>query len=246
MLKVLIVDDEPTVRRGIALGVDWQRLGCLVAGEAGNGLEGYEKALALSPQLIITDIRMPQLDGIEMLRRLRQAGCGAHVILLTAYSDFAYARSALQLGAEDYLLKPFRDQELENAVIKIAAQIRKRRAPQGEGLMPSPPGEVSRYTRLCMDYIARHYGDGEISITAIADALAISESHLSHVFKKETGVTITHYLTRYRIHTAMRLLRETPLKVYEVAQRVGYRDVTYFGATFKKLTGMNPSEYVEG
>ena len=112
MLKVLIVDDEPLVRRGIVLGVDWSARGCVVVGEAANGEEGLAAVERYKPNLIITDVRMPRMDGIEMMNRLRSAGCRAHVIVLTAHSDFSYARSALQFGADDYLLKPFRDQEL--------------------------------------------------------------------------------------------------------------------------------------
>lgn len=112
MLKVLIVDDEAVVRRGIVLGIDWASLGCAVVGEAANGEEGLAAAERYSPNLIITDVRMPHMDGIEMMRVLRERGSTAHVIVLTAYNDFDYARSALRFGAADYLLKPFRDQEL--------------------------------------------------------------------------------------------------------------------------------------
>ena len=242
MLRVLVVDDEALVRRGIVLGINWAELECVVVGEAGNGEEGVELALRLDPGLIITDIRMPRMDGIEMMNALRARGCQAHVIVLTAYSDFSYARSALKFGADDYLLKPFHDQELKNAVTAICGKIQKAVA------LPSvqPPqvaGEPSRYVQEAMRYIAEHFSDHDISITAIAEALSVSEGHLSHLFKKETNYTIGAYLTQYRVHMAMQLLQDYRNKVYEVAEKVGYRDVTYFGSTFKKLTGMSPSEY---
>jgi len=111
MIRVLMVDDEPLVRRGIVAGVDWAALGCEVVGEAQSGEEGLELARRLKPELIITDIRMPKMDGITMMNLLREEGCAAHCIVLTAHSDFEYARGALLFGADDYLLKPFRDQE---------------------------------------------------------------------------------------------------------------------------------------
>ena len=243
MLKVLVVDDEAVVRRGIVLGVDWTGLGCVVVGEAGNGEEGIALARRFSPGLIVTDIRMPRMDGIEMMNRLREEGCRAHAIVLTAYSDFSYARSALKFGADDYLLKPFRDQELLNAVKKIVTREREDDPLRPGNLMPLVKGDKGKYVMEAMHYIALHYGDYDISITAIADSLGVSEGHLSHVFKKETSYTVTGYLTRYRVHMALHLLRDCRMKVYEVAQQVGYRDVTYFGSTFKKLTGMSPSEY---
>lgn len=242
MLRVLVVDDEAVVRRGVVLGIDWAALGCVVVGEAGNGEEGLALARKTEPGLIITDIRMPRMDGIEMMNALRAQGCTAHVIVLTAYSDFAYARSALKFGADDYLLKPFRDQELENAVSAICGKLRKL-APLPESSAPSVRGDTSKYVQEAMNYIAAHYADHDISITAIAESLSVSEGHLSHLFKKETNYTIGAYLTQYRIHMAMKLLRDCRCKVYEVAERVGYRDVTYFGSIFKKLTGMSPSDY---
>ena len=243
MLKILIVDDETVVRRGIMLGVDWGQLGCTVAGEAANGEEGLALAREHRPDLIITDIRMPKMDGIQMMTALREMGFSTHVIVLTAYSDFAYAQSALKLGADDYLLKPFRDQELLSAVTKILQKEKARDVPCPEAVMPAAVTGKSGYVKEAIHYIARHYGDSDMGITAIAGHLNVSESYLSHVFKKETNCTVTGYLTQYRIHTAMKLLKDCRLKVYEVAQQVGYKDVTYFGSTFKKLAGMSPSEY---
>ena len=102
MLKVLIVDDETVVRRGIMLGTDWAAMDCVVVGEASNGEEGLAAAARYNPNLIITDVRMPRMDGIEMMRRLREQDCTAHFIVLTAYDEFDYARSALRYGAADY------------------------------------------------------------------------------------------------------------------------------------------------
>ena len=104
-------------------------------------------------------------------------------------------------------------------------------------------GDKSKYVLQAMDYIGAHYGEQTISVSTIAQHLGLSESHLSHLFRKETDYTLLNYLTRYRIHKAMELLRDCRTKVYEVAERVGYRDITYFSATFKKVTGMSPSEF---
>lgn len=246
MLKVLVVEDEEMIRRGIVLTVDWAALDCVVVGEASNGLEALEAAARLNPSLIITDLKMPQMDGIEMLRQLRERGDNAYVIILTAYDSFTYAQSALRLGAVDFLLKPFHDGDLERAV----AALRRRIEAAGDGgeasELPLPEvkkGDKSKYVLEAMDYIGAHYNDPNIGIGAIAQHLGLSEGHLSHIFKKETDYTLLNYLTRYRIHKAMELLRDCRVKVYEVAEQVGYRDITYFSATFKKLVGMSPSEY---
>ena len=242
MLKVLVVEDEEMIRKGIVLAVDWAALDCVVVGEAANGAEALEAVDRLNPSLIITDLKMPQMDGLEMLRRLRERGNNVYVIILTAYDSFTYAQSALRLGAVDFLLKPFHDGDLEQAVTALRKRIGGEE--RADSALPGlKRGDKSKYVLEAMDYIGAHYQDPNISISAIAQDLGISEGHLSHTFKKETDYTLPNYLTRYRVHKAMELLRDCRVKVYEVAAQVGYRDITYFSATFKKVTGVTPSEY---
>ena len=240
MIRGLMVDDEPLVRHGVAAGMDWASLGCEVVGEAQSGEEGLALARRLKPDLIITDIRMPKMDGITMMNMLREEGCAARCIVLTAHSDFEYARGALLFGADDYLLKPFRDQELTHAVARVCRKMESAPAANTPAVKKEP--EATGYVRQAMDYIAGHYADESISIATIAEHLCVSEGHLSHVFKKQTGMTVTNYLTKTRIDAAMALLQTGRVKVYEAAAAVGYKDVTYFSATFKKLTGLSPSE----
>ena len=121
-----------------------------------------------------------------------------------------------------------------------------RRGTRGRRCPPSPglkKGDKSKYVLQAMDYIGEHYNDPNITVGEIAQHLGLSEGHLSHTFKKETDYTLLNYLTRYRIHKAMELLRDCRLKVYDVAEQVGYKDITYFSSTFKKLVGVSPSEY---
>ena len=165
----------------------------------------------------------------------------AYVIILTAYDNFAYAQSALRLGAVDYLLKPFHDGDLENAVTRI--QQRRRPAAEATPIGAARKGDKSKYVLEAMDYISKHYNEPDISVGTVAQSLNISEGYLSHTFKKETDYTLLNYLTRYRIHKAMELLKDCRVKVYEVAEQVGYRDIAYFSATFKKYAGISPSEY---
>ncbi len=243
MFKILVVDDETIIRRGIMLGVDWASMDCIVVGEAANGAEGLEAVRQYNPNIIITDVRMPHMDGIQMLTELRRQNCPASFILLTAYSDFEYARSALKLGAVDYLLKPFQTQELTGAVTRIRQKEKEQTILTPQNVLPLTKGDKSKYVLKALQYIADHYMDADISITSIASHLAVSESHLSHVFKKETSYTVIGYLTQYRMHMAMKLLTDPRYKVYEVAEMTGYRDLAYFGHMFKKTVGISPSEY---
>lgn len=101
----------------------------------------------------------------------------------------------------------------------------------------------NRYIAESLQYIDRNYGEKDICVRKIAESIGISEGHLSHLFKKEMESSVMAYLTRYRMRIAMGMLRDCGIKVYEVADRVGYRDMTSFSDTFKRVVGMNPSEY---
>lgn len=243
MLKILVVEDEEIIRKGITLAVDWAALDCQVVAEAANGREGLEQVKKTGPDLIITDLKMPKMDGLEMLQALREGGCQAHVIILTAYDTFAYAQQAIRLGAVDFLLKPFHDGDLEEAVARLQRRFPEEKKPPQTRLPPVNRNIQSRYIREAMDYMEANYPDSGLSVGQIAAQLGLSEGHLSHLFKKEAGCTVGNYLTRCRIQHAMALLEEGKWKVYEVAELCGYRDLPYFSGTFKKLVGMSPSEY---
>ena len=250
MYKIVIVDDEALVRRGVVLETDWNSIGAAVVGEAENGEEGLKLIEKLKPDLVISDIRMPGMDGLDMLKALRIEGNEVPVILLTAYSDFSYAQRAVKYGAMDYLLKPYTDGELEEAVKKLIEKFDSKKESaekqHSDDILPEEAyreSGKSKYINEALYYIAEHFSDQDIVVKKIADHIGLSEGHLSHTFKKETDYTVNAYITRFRIRAAMRLLKDCRHKVYEVAETVGYKDLTYFSSTFKKLVGLSPSEY---
>lgn len=246
MYKVVVVEDETMARKGIILTIDWSALGCVVVGEAANGEEGAALVARLAPDIVVTDVRMPRMDGVEMITKLRAEGCTAKFIILTAYSDFKYAQSALRLGVSDYLLKPLKDGELEDVVRHIQGQEQNREAQAAADapvLRLNPVKNTkNKYVEQAVQLIREHYRE-DINISTVAGELEISEGYLSRVFKKETDYTFTSYLTLYRMKIAMNLLKDCRVKVYEVAEQVGYSDTAYFSAQFKKVTGISPSEY---
>lgn len=128
MTKVVLVDDESIVRKGISLSVDWERYGVVIAGEAPNGEEALTKCLECRPDIVITDIRMPQMDGLELAGRLSEVLPKTKVIILSGYEDFAYAKRAIVLGVSEYLLKPVNEDELVTAVEKLQNEIEEERS----------------------------------------------------------------------------------------------------------------------
>ena len=249
MYKVVVVEDEEIARKGIIFTINWEALNCMIAGEAANGEEGAEVIRRLSPDIIVTDLKMPRMDGVEMIQMLRSEGNRAKFIILTAYGDFKYAQSAVKLGVSDYLLKPLKDGDLEQAVTHIIAQMEEGDRIREEEVTPlfrfnADRKAKNKYVEQAIKYIREHYKE-DINISTVAEQLQISEGYLSRMFKKETDYTFTTYLSYYRMKVAMELLKEGNLKVYEVADAAGYSDTAYFSAQFKKLVGISPSEYQE-
>ncbi len=248
MTKVLIVDDEKYVRMGIKSETDWALIGCEVVGEAANGVEGLEKAESLRPDLVVSDIRMPKMDGIEMAEKILDKYPSTKVIFLTAYNEFEYARQAIRIGVSDYLLKPFQDGELEGSIQRLLHLHPNAPASNSEleeQLIPIKRKEdvANRYVQTAIEYIEEHYPDPDFSLGALAESMGVSDGHISRLFKSETDISINNYLTKYRIKKAMDYLKDVQVKVYEVAEKVGYQDIAYFSNTFKKLVGRTPSDY---
>lgn len=245
MYKVVVVEDEKRVRQGIVMGTDWSKINCLVMGEAANGEEGIAMIRKCKPDIVITDIRMPKMMGLEMIEKIQELGLEPHVIFLTAYDDFVYAQQAVKLSAADYLLKPFKDGELESTILKIIEKDKRdtERKEQKNQELKMDPGDKSKYIMDAIAYVDENYANPNISVKAVADYLGISEGHLSHLFRKETDSTLMAFVTKRRMRVAMSLLQDYRHKIYEVAEQVGYRNITYFSATFKKYVGVSPSEY---
>ena len=248
MIRVMVVDDEKYERRGIIESTDWTLIGCEVVGEASNGEMALQVADETRPQLVISDIRMPRMDGLALTEELMKRYPYIKVIFLTAHDEFTYAQKAVKLGVSDYLLKPFEDGELEASIQRLlhlhpntVAELKDLE----EQLIPLKPAkEISnRYISEALEYIENNYSDRQFSISRLAESLSVSEGHIARLFKSEMDISINNYLTRYRIRRAMDMLKDIHVKVYEVAERVGYMDIAYFSNTFKKLTGISPSDF---
>ena len=238
--QVLLADDEHYVRKGLLRrfkelqGDDFR-----VIAEAENGEEALAMLKKHDVQLVITDIRMPVMDGLELTRKIREQYPDLLTVILTGYPDFEYAQKALRYGAFDYLVKPVSEEALDNLLTRVRAQLaEKYELPEEEGAARS--GEEC--VRLAIRYMKEHYMEN-IDIGAIADDLGFHSSYLTRLFGKYAGVTPLKYLTGIRIEEAQRLLSDTDLPICEVGERVGYPDQFHFSKTFRKATGMNPSAY---
>lgn len=219
-------------------------MGIHIVGEAADGKSALVKIRELRPQILLTDVVMPGMNGIELIRTVREEGIALQIVLLSAFQNFEYVKSALKYDAIDYLLKPFNHDELKQVMDKVLLQIQHTKGkvkPNHE----SKGNKLSRDEKLVEQirvYIDAHY-QHKLTIQDIADHVHLSVNHIAGLFKKETGQTIFDYITSVRISTAKQLLDNPIYKIYEIADRTGYPDANYFTKVFKKYTGLSPKEY---
>lgn len=251
MIKVMIVDDESIILEGLTKVIKWKVLGYEIVSTAINGLDGLKKYDETKPELIITDIQMPKMNGLKMIKHIREKNEFVRFILLTGHKDFEYARKAIQYGVEDYVLKPI-DQEALHQMLDILCQKienEKRMFQQQvekEKVESTEKEAINKSTFIIEKaerYICENYMK-EITLDEVAEHVFVSKWYLSRLFKKERNINFSDYITYIKMKEAKRMIRNNPMmKNYEIADLLGYKDVRYFSQVFKKTFGINPSEY---
>ena len=225
-VKLLIADDEDVIRNGIAkyIALHTDRYENIYL--ARNGEEALELIHRYKPDIMLLDVQMPVMDGIEVMRQAKRAGILPCTIILSGYDEFAYAQQAVRYGARDYMLKPSRSSDILCKINEIADELFGTTKPGG----------------LAKEYIEEHYFEN-IALSDAAENVGITASYLSSLFSQQMGVTFVDYLNEIRIDHACTYLRQNYLKTYEIAYKVGFRDEKYFSKVFRKVKGMSPSEF---
>ncbi len=340
----MIVDDDVYVCKGLRALIPWAEMGVDIVGEARNGEDAFNIALEKCPDLIISDIKMPIMDGLELCRKVHDVMVDTSIILLSAYEDFDYARTAIQYGVESYILKPI-DQDKIKQLIELIKSLNAKRIEKlslyktiyneelerelnqalsrcdreyferffekdlnqkdycrheskalyirlieilfnyfsGMGVNIHPllnskewvfeelytlktresmqsyveqlymdvlqfttqkkDSRSEHITEYVKDYINKHYGDMNMSVSEIADSLKLSPAYLSVIFRQFTGINVISHIKKLRIDQACALLNDPSLTISSISDRVGFQNQHYFTRAFKKQTRMTPSEY---
>ncbi|MDO5732291.1 MAG: response regulator [Eubacteriales bacterium] len=257
MKRVLIVEDERLIRRGLLYLIPWQDYACQVIGDAADGLEAFEMIEALAPDILLCDIRMPRMDGLDLIRKIRQSWPESDLacILLSSYDDFDYAREALRLGVDEYLLKPLDETELASTLARVIARQEDQRRLRRQAALADcdqrllgamPAGQRSRRSEMAevLEYCHSHIGE-RLTLEEISRQFYRSSGRFNSDFKLYTGYTFNDYLNRYRIHLALRLLIDDELSIQAIASRLGFEDSKYFARVFKKYLDCSPQVFRE-
>lgn len=254
MYKVVIIDDEPIIVEGLSKTIDWKSLDCEVVGSAENGLKGIELIRKVRPDILISDICMPGLDGLKMIAALKSQFPDMQITILTGYREFEYAREAISLGVTRFLLKPSKMDELLEAVNTMRDRLATSSYDAAEhqnigkdsdlsGDSACPDSEANNFiVKNALAYMQAHYKE-KLLLSDVADEIYVSQWHLSKLLNKETGQNFSELLGKIRIEKAKELLKDPSLRICDIAEEVGFQDLPHFSRVFKKIEGVSANEY---
>ncbi len=242
--KVLVAEDEALQLNSLAALINRVSEDFEVVALAQTGLQALEKAERHMLDLVITDIQMPQMSGIELIEALRGRLPGSKFIIISGYSEFEYAKKAIALKVAAYLLKPVAPEELRDALTGVYSDLMLNRQAYGAAFSPQAapesPEQVAAALRAWLD---EHFGE-DVNLNLIASALGYSPSHLTKVFQKRYYMSPIKYLTRVRMAKARYcLMYRGDLSIRQIGEMVGYEEQGYFSRMFKKTHGLSPVEF---
>lgn len=229
--------------------------------EAANGVEGLEKAIKYVPDIIISDIMMPEKDGITLVKELREELTTSHIpiVLLTAKTDMDTKLQSLELGADSYITKPFSATYLEARVDNLLARRQKLRQFYCDHLMDINPPKVEneeeevdvmsqqdrRFLEQLTNFMERNIDNGELVVDDLVHEMAVSRSVFFKKLKSLTGLAPIEFIKEMRVKRAAQLIETGEFNMTQISYMVGINDPRYFSKCFKQRFGMTPTEYRE-
>lgn len=243
---LLIVEDYADLRKFL-IEIFQKKYNIL---EASNGREGLEKVHKHGPDLIITDVMMPDVDGLELTKSIKKNLSTNHipVIMLTAKNTMDSEIKGLKTGADYYISKPFNVDQLQLVVNNIIEN-RKKLHNKYAGVKMPDPKEVEivsvdeKFMTKVAEVIEENIAEPEFSVEKLASETGLSSVHLYRKLKALSGMTPNEFIRSFRMKRATQLLQQKKLMISEVAYAIGFNDPKYFRKCFKKAFGVSPSEY---
>lgn len=235
MFRVVIADDEAWVPIDLKNNIDWASLGFCVEAYFTNPLEAQQYILLKNPDVVITDITMPMIDGLSLIENLTINGCSSIFIVLTAHKNFEYAQRSVKLHVADYILKPIDPNAIYDALNRIRPTLEAQEKSGSHSISKSSFEEI-------LTYIDSHLSE-QISLQVISDTFYINKNYICNLFQKHLHCTFSSYLTEKRIKLAQQLLVTTNLPLQAVSRETGFNDEFYFSKVFKKNCGVSPGLY---
>ncbi|MBM7541749.1 response regulator transcription factor [Amphibacillus cookii] len=253
MYKLVIVEDEPLIRKRLVYGLDYEKHNCIVVGEARDGDEGVKLIKELDPDIVLTDINMPIKNAFEMLEEtLDYSYC---TIILSSYNEFSNAQKAIKFGVTEFIVKPINEQEIYQALERAITQAKqlktiKQLSYSQEALEELHASEVKIHqvndevVNEMIQFVRENYAE-KFVFDDVSKAIGYSPTLLHDRFKKEVHTTFNDYLNRYRIRKSIEFILKGEKKVYQIAEDCGFSEYKYYNKVFKKYVGMSTKEFVD-
>ncbi|GLX69706.1 response regulator transcription factor [Paenibacillus glycanilyticus] len=241
MYNLLITDDESEIRNGLSNYFPWHEFGYRVVGQASDGEEALAFIAGQPVDVLLCDIRMPALTGIEVAERLFRQQSEVKVVLLSGFREFEYAQSAMQYGVRRYLTKPTKYAEIAEVFGQLRNELdQTKQLPAVPALAPDIPSGDQTIEKV-KAYLHDHLASA--TLESAARHVFLNPYYLSKYFKTKTGENFSDFLTKLRMDKAAELLRATGSKTYEISEAVGYSNAKNFTRMFRSYFGVTPREY---
>lgn len=245
-MKILIAEDEQRAREGLRKLLESISGDHEVVAQVSNGQTALEMILQLKVDVVFTDLKMPFLDGLSLIRAVRAHRLRTEFVVISAYADFEFARQAISLDVVEYILKPLSREEVEGVLKRLHSRLEGSwhcGSRSHSGLREKFPDAHPLVLRA-LDMIQSGYA-GKINQKDLAKQLGISPEYFSYLFSKHIGETFSTFLRNYRIEQAQELYRSGSCDRKDVPYAVGFSDAKYFNQVFRKVTGVTPTEYIQ-
>lgn len=244
MYRLIIIDDDAGTSNNLGSYFPWEEHGFRVVEKFYDGYSAYQYLLTNQVDLIISDIKMPVMDGIELAKLLHEQMRKEKIIFISGYKDFEYARKAMEFGVCFYCLKPVAYQEIKQKLLSIRQTFEqeKKRDEFVEVISDSNECIQKKQVRKIKDYVKANYKD--VTLDKIAEYMKMNPSYLSRYFKENAGANLFQYITNIRMKKALEFLQDEEYRViYEICEKVGYNNPVSFAKTFRKKYGVTPTQY---
>ncbi|MEG2380367.1 MAG: response regulator [Oscillospiraceae bacterium] len=244
MYKLLICDDENYILEALENNIKWKKYDVDVVKTAINGQIALNQFKIEHYDIVILDIKMPIMSGMEVAREIRKIDKKTQIIFLTSLSDFDYARKAITVGACAYILKPFVKDDII-AALKVAIENLSSGiafVTEDEKRLEDNSSEGNSIVKRVNDYIENNI-QKKLSIKVISDTLGYSTNYLGQLYKKHTGIFLNEYIVKVKMGKAVKLLEVHQNSVGDIAEALGYGDIAYFIKQFREFYGVTPKVY---
>lgn len=248
MYKLMVVDDELESRSTLCNCFPWNDVGFEIVMQAENGLKALEFFENNPVDVVLCDIRMPIMTGIEMAVKLRSQNPNLHIIFMSGYRDFEYAHKAISLGVTGYIVKPASYKELMSLFSELKKSLDQSRQAAVDKSPRISAGSLSESANIqdkivdtVKKYVDEHFR--EAILEEAANLVHMSPNYLGQIFRNKTGQNFSDYLMKVRMEKSAGLLQDITLKTYEVSECVGYSNSKNFTRAFKSYFGKTPREF---